>query len=432
MKLLIYLLFIFIFFIDYIIYSTGLIPRIFTWIPEGLSGLAILLVAAQFLKSRIIFIPPRYVIFFSFLIAFLVLGIVANQVQPGAVFAGVRKYLRYAPFFLIPLVYQFSDKEISKLIKVLLVFSLFQLPVAVYQKLVIFKISPTGDVIQGTLLDSGKLAVFLICTISMVTSYYLKDRISVYKAFFITAVLFLPVAITEATASFFLLPVAFIVPIIFFKTDKGKIRTLMPVVPIGIIIFTSFVLLYNLQYSSRWGGNILNTILSEKGVGSVYKGATEENTANIAGHRMKEIGRVDSIILPIKILSEKGAIVLYGTGIGNASASFSNLMGGEYSWVVYEYGADFTTLGNLLWEIGVIGVLFIFILLVMIFFDAMKLSRNQGTISAIALGWMGVVIVIAISMLYTNLISHNVISFLMWFFSGYIISKASIINMASK
>jgi hypothetical protein len=426
------LLFFYLFIVDYAIVSTGVIPRAFSWTPEIFSGIALLVVCTHIARKRIIFIPTRYVIIFSFLIAFFVLGIVVNQVQPGAVFAGIRKYFRYAPFFLLPLVYQFDDKEFGNFVKMLLVFSFLQLPVAIYQKLVLYKINPTGDVIEGTVLGSGHLAVFLICVISMVLAYYLKERISFYKAFIFIVVLFLPVAITEATASIFLLPLAFIIPVIFLKGNKRKIRPRMPVILVGVTIFISFIAIYNLQYSSRWDGSILNAIFQGKATESLYKGATEENTADIPGHAMREIGRVDSMILPIKILSKKGVVVLYGTGLGNASATFSNLLGGEYSWVVEEYGADFTTVGNLLWEIGVIGVLFVITLLIMIFRDAMRLRGNQGTPGAIALGWLGVISVITVSMFYTNLVSHNVVSFLVWFFSGYIISKANINNIMQK
>lgn len=432
MKLLVYLLFIFIFIVDYIIYSTGIIPRIFSWIPEILSGFAILLVCIHIAKHRVIYIPTRYVIYFSFLFAFILLGVLINQVQPGAVFSGIRKYFRYAPFFLLPIVYQFNDKEISGFLKVLLAFSFLQLPVAIYQKLVLFRINPTGDVIQGTILDSGRMAIFLICAISMVLAFYLKERISLYKAFFIIAILFLPVAITETTAGIFLLPLAFIVPMVFLQNHKSKLRLMMPVFLIGITVFVSFIAIYNLQYSSRWQGNILNTIIAGKAAESVYKGATEENTTNIPGKAMLEIGRVDSMILAIKILSKKGVIVLYGAGLGNASATFSKLLGGEYSWVVDEYGGDFTTVTNLLWEVGIIGLIFSFVLLLMIFKDAFKLRHNKELPGAIALGWLGVILVLGVSMGYTNLISHNAISYLMWFISGYIISKACIFNTLTK
>ena len=96
-----YLLFFYLFIVDYAIVFSGVIPRAFTWMPEVLSGLVVLVVCVHIAKNRIIFIPTRYVIIFSFLFAFLALGIVVNQVQPGAVFAGVRKYFRYAPFFSV-------------------------------------------------------------------------------------------------------------------------------------------------------------------------------------------------------------------------------------------------------------------------------------------------------------------------------------------
>lgn len=427
MNLLLYILVIFLFIIDYVIYSTDHVPRVLGLIPEFISGIAMLIVCGNFVKHRMIFMPARYLVFFIFFIAFIVLGIVVNQVQPGAIFAGIRMYFRYAPFFLLPLVYQFSDKEISRFVKVLLVFSLLQLPVAIYQKLVIFPTFPTGDVIQGSVLDSGKLAVYLICTISIVLAYYLKERISIYKALLFITILFLPVAITEATASIILLPLAFIVPMIFLSGDKRRVRSLIPVALIGTTFLISFIAIYNLQYSGRWGGDILNTILSGKAAESLYRDSTEKSTAE-----MKEIGRIDTMILPIKILSKKGVIVLYGTGLGNASDTFSDLLVGEYFWAIDEYGADWTTVSHLLWEIGIIGVLFALTLFFMIFRDAMKLRHNQENSGSISLGWLGVISVIMISMPYTNFLGHNVMGYLIWFFNGYIISKASMINQVSK
>jgi len=78
-----------------------------------------------------------------------------------------------------------------------------------------------------------------------------------------------------------------------------------------------------------------------------------------------------------------------------------------------EYGADFTTVSFFLWEIGIIGILFSYLLLVMIFLDAFKLRHNQDTSGVIALGWLGVIAVYALSKLYTNLLGQNVIGFLL-------------------
>jgi len=432
MNLLLYLLFISLFILDFLALRTGAVPKALNYIPEILSAIAFLVVCAHIAKNRIFFIPARYIIFFALFIIFLIIGILANHVQPGAIFSGIRKYFRYAPFFLLPFVYRFSDKEISKIVKVLLIFSLLQLPVVIYQKLVVFKLRSTGDVIEGTILGSGKLAVFLICSITIVLAYFLKGRISLSKTLLLIFLLFLPVAITEAAAGLFLLPLAFAIPAILMSGNQNRIRSLVPSILIGATFFFGFVAIYNIQYGSRWDGSVMNIIFSEKGMESLYKGANEESTANIPGHARREIGRVDSILLPIKILSKEGVTVLYGVGIGNASPSFARPLSGEYSWVDKEYGAGFTTLSSLLWEMGIIGVLFSYTFLIMVFRDSMKLRHAQDNYGAFALGWLGVISVIALSMVYTNLLSHNVIGFLLWFFCGCVIARTNLINVLSK
>ena len=74
-------------------------PRIVSWAPELLSAIITLVVLAYLAKNRVFLIPAKYIVFFSLFLLFLVVGIIANQVQPGAVFSGLRRYFRYAPFF---------------------------------------------------------------------------------------------------------------------------------------------------------------------------------------------------------------------------------------------------------------------------------------------------------------------------------------------
>ena len=214
------------------------------------------------------------------------------------------------------------------------------------------------------------------------------------------------------------------------RKSKHSGQSLKPIILIASAVIVGFVTIYNFQYGDRWGGNIFNIFTSDKAAEFIYKGATEENTSNLSPgeDHMKEIGRLDSIILPIKILSKEGVQVLYGVGIGNASRSFSDILVGEYSKEAFGKGGEFTTVSTLLWGTGIIGVFFSFTLLLMIFYDSLILRHNQDYSGAIALGWLGVVPIIALSMIYTNLLDHNVIGYLMWFFNGYIISKAKMKN----
>jgi len=144
----------------------------------------------------------------------------------------------------------------------------------------------------------------------MVLAYYLKERISLSKAILFIAILLLPVAITEASASIFLLPLGFLVPIILSSGSHNQKRVKMQAIAFMLVSLIGFVAIYNLQYADRWKGDILNVFLENKMSEFLYKGATEDSTADISGHAMREVGRLDSILLPIKILSKKGVLVL--------------------------------------------------------------------------------------------------------------------------
>ena len=422
-----YILFIYLFVVDYFVLRVRVLPKIVSLTPEIFSGIVLLIVCMLFVKYRVLNIPVKYVILFAFFILFLLVGVLLNQVQAGAFFSGIRKYFRYAPFFILPLVYYFSDKEIGKLINLLLLFTLIQLPVAIYQKLVLFKANPTGDVIQGTVIGSGHLALYLICAISFALAYYLKGRIKLNKTLIIILIFFLPIGITEASAAFFLLPIVFIVPIFFMPKERTQFNKLMPLIMMGVVFFAGFIVIYNAQYSDRWGGNILNAVVKGQVFEKVYKQPDRDRLGQGPGTaRLAEISRIDAPILALENLAEKGLVsVLVGVGIGNASRSFSDQLKGEYFFTIDEYNSNVTTISNMFWEIGILGVGFSYVLLLMVFFDAFKLRFSKDRIGAIALGWLGVIVIIAISMGYTNLLAHNVMGYLMWFFLGLIISNAS-------
>lgn len=430
MNAILYILFTYLFVVDYLVLRTPILPKNLGIIPELFSGVILLVVLANFAKNRVLNISTKYILFFAFFLLFLLIGIIVNQVQPGAVFWGIRKYFRYAPLFMLPLVYNFSDKEIGRLIKLLLYFSLLQLPVAIYQKLVLFKINPSGDVIQGTVIGSGHVAVYLICSISIALAYYLKGKVVFKKFVLIMVILFLPIGITEASAALFLLPIIFISPVLFMDKSSAQFKKLSSLMVMGVVFFAGFIAIYNYQYSSRWDGNILNAIIEGQVFKKLYKEASDDSVGEQAGvAKMAEIGRVDSMLLPIDYLKKKGSVsVLVGVGIGNASDSFSDLLQGEYYWTVSDKNSDITTIGNMLWEVGVMGVLLSYLLIFMIFIDAKALQRSSEHIGTIALGWLGVLLVLVFTLPYTNILGHNVSGYLMWFFFGLIIAKASIFH----
>jgi hypothetical protein len=307
-------------------------------------------------------------------------------VQPGAVFAGLRVYFKYLPFFLLPAVYEFSDDEIKKQLKLVLGLALLQFPLVLYQRFIKYAGVSTGDYVTGTLNISSILSIFLISTISVVYSFYLKELISKKTLFALLLLLFIPTTLNETKGSFFLLPFAFLLP----KAGSSE-NTFMD-------LFTE--------------GRIISYL---------YKGIDIDYTQ---GERSveDEVGRVDSYVLAINKLSDDYTKLFMGLGIGNVGPSFYRPFTGEYSTRYARYGPNITTVAYLLWEIGIIGLLLVLVTCYLFFKDAQYLSRENNVVGAIALGWTGVVAISVLSMGYKSLLPFNVIGYLFFYFSGYIVS----------
>jgi|AntAceMinimDraft_9_1070365.scaffolds.fasta_scaffold06468_1 uncharacterized membrane protein YjdF len=90
MNILLYVLFLSIFFLDWISFKLGALPRIATWLPEILSLVAAALVATLFATRKHFALKGKYLIFFSLLFLFILGGIIVNKV-PSEVVNGFQK-----------------------------------------------------------------------------------------------------------------------------------------------------------------------------------------------------------------------------------------------------------------------------------------------------------------------------------------------------
>lgn len=397
-------------------------PRIVSWSPEIISAFAMVVVAIRLGTDRSIVIPQKYIFWFGVMFVLIFAGIVTNTVQSGAVFAGLRTYFRYAPIFLLPIVYHFSDEQIKGQLKFVLIVALLQVPVAVYQYL--FRPNLSGDHIVGTVGAPGALSIFLVGTIGMMTAFLVKGKIRLIHYVPIVFLLFIPTAINETTATMLLLPIAFVLPVLLAPTERSRLRLLIPVTLFGALIMTVFISVYNVQYGDRWGGDgggLGVMLLEGEGLEFLYKGATEENRAD-GDLSQSEIGRLDSVLMPFKVVSDPVRHWL-GNGIGNAATSFNEVFDGDYSEQAAMYGVDFTTAGKLIWEIGIIGLALSFLFLWFVFRDARALSARGDFAGAVALGWGAIIPIVVASMFYRNIVDETVLGYLMWYLSGYVISK---------
>ncbi len=418
MQNLAYAIIILAFFINFVL-TTVPGGRVFRLSPEMLAAAVMIIVALRIGQRFPIVIAPRYLIFFTVFLLAILGGVATNAVQPGAVFAGLLIYLRYIPFFLLPVMVDFSKEDIAKQLKLIMGLALLQFPIAFGQRFVLHKGEASGDKVVGTLGLSSNLSIVLIGCAAVMMGFYLKGYLTPRRFIIFLFLMLMPTMINETTVSLFLIPVALIVPTLFVK-GIDKIKLLLQVSAIATVLLVIFVTVYN-SYYSRWGGNVLSVITEGRMFEYVYKGADKDARAD-EGKEHSEIGRVDSMILPFKLINDPVKLLI-GHGIGNVSDVSQKRLQGAYLEKYGVMAAGMTTVSYLIWETGLLGLMLSILLLLMIMRDAAVLSRSDGVFGALALGWTGAVVVLLISLAYQNLIPVTPIGVLMWYLSGVIVSQ---------
>lgn len=404
-------------------------PRVLSWLPELVAGLLMALIVVRTASGKYRLVSVRYMALFGVAGGAFVAGILANQVDSGAVFGGLRNYLRCLPLFLLPWVFPFGERQLRR--QAWLVFGLMfiQVPLAIHQRFFAFSNLATGDVVTGSMTSPAMLSIVLISGIAVLFGGFLKQRIG-WKRFLLGAgALLIPVAINETTASLFFIPLAFIVPALFIDSEK-KMKYVVSATVIGSAFMVAFVTAYNTYYS-RWQGGVQEILASGEAAEYLYKGATEESRTG-AGLGQSEIGRIDSFVLPFKVMGDDPAALALGRGLGNVAYSFSRHLTGEYTDEYALLGSHFSTLGFLLWETGVIGVFVVLIYLAMLFFDARLLSRRADAFGALGLGWTAVVVLITASLAYKNILPNPTVSFMFALYAGVVSAEAAAMRERSR
>jgi hypothetical protein len=397
------------------------------WIPnaarysfEVIAAVLLLYVLVVGVRDRFRFIRAEYLLVFLTLIVVVICGLVLNSVAPGPMFMGMRSYLRVAPLFALPAVLAFTDQQIKTQLKLLLALAVLQIPIAVLQRSATLAYGGvTGDLTSGTLIDSSFLSIYLIGGISFVTALRLRKLISVRTFIILFLLLVFPTAINETKATFLLLPLAFFVIYMVFAPPGMRLKNAVLAGGLVIMFAAIFVPIYDYLIQNRPGApTLVDFFTNEKQVDS-YLG--KDAQLGITGS--KSVGRVDSIIVPLKTLMKDPAHLVFGYGIGNVS--FSTLgpeFVGQY-FAVFQFFLQ-TTFTRLVLEIGLFGSCLVLLLYWMIFKDArIVAAHDQSFIGALALGWAGFTAVIVVANFYKELVGSDALSCLFWYYSGLIAAQ---------
>lgn len=406
MKLLIYLVIINIFFADWLAFKLNVIPRWVTWFPEVASLFVLIYVFIVASKKRRLGISLKYPICLVTFVILMVMGFLLNGVSAGVMFSGMRIYLRYIPFFLLPAVWDISDKELFNLLKFILFLSALQLPVVLYQRFIQYSTSLSGDPMGGTLgaNTSGVLSVFLLLVLAFYIACYLRERVSFFQFSLGAIVLILPTAMNETKITFALLPVCFILPLLFGGVEKGKIWKILLLFCFAGIAFISLKTIYDFFAVKRWGYGI---------------GEFVQMKGRVEGYADM---RLVPIIKTLKMAFDDPVFFFFGIGAGNASGSFTAEMTGAYVKTFNTLGLVPLGVVVLLWEIGFAGIIAITVCLAMVFIDALRLSKSSERAErVIGLAMVSIIPIYCATSAYFNITQVLVINIPFWLLCGFVV-----------
>jgi hypothetical protein len=272
--------------------------------------------------------------------------------------------------------------------------------------------------VRGTLPTSGNLTAFLACAIALLMAFYLAKKIPLKSFIFLFVLLFLPMTMNETKSTVLLLPLAVALPI-FFSSSGIKLKQFIPMIILGTFAGIAFVFIYNHFSGERYLIGEFFSSDSSKAEHYLFRGVE----LGVAGTEYGKIGRIDSILIAYQVLSENILTLLFGLGIGNVSESFSPALSGVYAEEYSSFNVNFTQVTLILWELGIFGVLLYFTLISMTFKYSRRLSKFDTFPGTISSGWSVVCVIMTISLLYKPVLNTNIIGYLFWYFSGYVISE---------
>lgn len=436
MKNLPYILFVAVFSLDFLSSELGSLPRAITWVPELLSGLVFLVFVIHIATTKSLCLHPKYVFLFFVFSLILLAGIALNSVGTGAIFIGLRYYLKYIPFFLLPVIFDYSDEDIQKQLKFLLILGLLQFPLVFYQK---FVQNNFPDQVTGTLEVSSVLSFYLVSVLSILFAFYLKKKIAFRYFIFISILLFLPTTLNETKGTIFLLPVSLAVILITANVWRENRAAVVVAVSTVALLLVTFFVSYNVLFRKNSDVGLASFFTDpEKGIQLyLYSGKGEEvNPETLLNRKEKVLGqksairpetyqgasnirRLDALILPIHVLSTEPTKLVLGLGMGNVSRSFFAGLSGEYTDIAMMNNVE-TSASILMWELGLAGLVAFLLFFYFVYKDSKALSIRNGLVGIFATGWTGIVAMFILSLPYKNFLVFNVIGFLVMYFSGYI------------
>lgn len=424
MQRLVYALLPCIFFLDFLrVYLK--IPKVLLLLPELLSGVALLLVMSELAKTGRFQLAGRYVLLVCVLVITIVFGLVVSEATTGPIVGGLRLYLKYLVFFLLPIVFVLTERQLRLQMIAVLGLMLLQLPVTLLQRFV-FHVGESGDSGRGTLGTGSITAVVVLFGLSVVIAMYHQGHLSRMRAFLMGACLALTPMFADAKGAFILLPLAIMIPTLFATVPgvNRVVRTLK-----GGVVVVAALAVFALAYSFA---ESTFAERSEKGyrtsIIDFYKDPAlvlSYMAPQLAGHENPDrVGRLDGVIAPVVEFWGDPLKMISGLGFGAlADSPFDFFAVDQYQYIL-DSKLGYVSISRILWELGYVGTFLVLLALFLVWRDARRLSRVRSLEGALALGLLAIIPIYFASMFWKNVITNNTIMYLFAYYSGVVVAAA--------
>jgi hypothetical protein len=397
-----------------------LAPSGVKFLPEVLSLVVAAYVVLAGPRQRFQLVPAGYWLIFIAISLVILCGAFINAPAPGPLMGGIRFYLRGIPMFFLPAVFHYSEQDIKRQLRLLVWIAILQLPIAVYQRYqVMLHHRWTGDPVFGTMQISSILSIFLIGVICVAAAMMLRGRLSKLKFFWLFVLCVIPTTINETKGTVLLLPLGLIATLLVGSPPRRRLRIAVSALTLVAVFGALYIPIYN--YFAAADNPYPYTVeqfFSSKKFMTQY--LDKQSDLGSTG----EVGRIDSLLVPLQTFASDPIKLAFGVGAGNASvSSLGQNYTGQYYGVLGRYAA-MSSGATFIIEIGVLGLGLVMILYWMILRDTFVVALHDSTIVGdIALGWLGFTLVIIVSTFYKSLQNFESLSYLFWYFSGMIAAQ---------
>jgi hypothetical protein len=407
---------------DYLIQLFDL-PSIARFVPELMSAVVILYVFVAGTRDKFRLVAPKYWLIFGAMAIVILCGIINNSPGAGPVISGMRFNFRGAPFFFLAAVLPMSEEQIMRQLKLLLGLSFLQLPIAGYQRWLVYDAAKfSGDSVQGTLMDSGILSMILICGVLVLTGLLLRHRINALRYMVLFLILLIPTTINETKVTVVFLPLGLMVALLVGAAPGNRLRYAGVALTLLVAFGAIFVPVYNMfEERDHYKVDIVEFFTSPQELDKYLAGTGQRTTVGLGTQKM--VHRSDAIIFPLQYLSKDPSLLAFGLGLGNVSPSNlgRNFQGSYYSLFQKILVISFA---YFILEFGLCGVLLIGVLFWFVFADSLVVARSDdGLLGAVAAGWTGVISVVLLATFYTDFHYFTSVTFLYWYISGIICAR---------